>query len=140
MQRFEKLMSPGMIGMMKVRNRIVKPAVQTNYASLDGIVTRDLIDHYVARSRGGVGLVIIESTFVHPSGKHNRRQLGIHIDNYIVGLADLAEAVKTAVINKRAGGMGVISGRKAFQRPMTDGVNLLNAIQDIYLSPEVTVA
>ena len=56
------------------------------------------------------------------------------------GEGDLAEAVKTAVINKRAGGMGVISGRKAFQRPMTDGVNLLNAIQDIYLSPEVTVA
>ena len=56
------------------------------------------------------------------------------------GEGDLAEAVKTAVINKRAGGMGVISGRKAFQRPMPDGVKLLNAIQDVYLSPEVTVA
>jgi class I fructose-bisphosphate aldolase len=53
---------------------------------------------------------------------------------------DLRQAVRTAVINKRAGGMGVISGRKAFQRPMDDGVRLLHAIQDVYLSPEVTVA
>jgi class I fructose-bisphosphate aldolase len=56
------------------------------------------------------------------------------------GESDLAEAVKTAVINKRAGGMGLISGRKAFQRPMTDGVKLLNAIQDVYLDAQVTVA
>ncbi len=56
------------------------------------------------------------------------------------GESDLAEAVKTAVINKRAGGMGLISGRKAFQRPMKDGVKLLNAIQDIYLSDDVTIA
>ncbi len=56
------------------------------------------------------------------------------------GESDLAEAVKTAVINKRAGGMGLISGRKAFQRPLKDGVGLLNAIQDVYLSPKVTIA
>ena len=56
------------------------------------------------------------------------------------GAADLASAVTTAVINKRAGGMGLISGRKAFQRPMKEGVGLLNAIQDVYLSKEVTVA
>jgi fructose-bisphosphate aldolase, class I len=56
------------------------------------------------------------------------------------GASDLAEAVRTAVINKRAGGMGLISGRKAFQRPMSEGVAILNAIQDVYLSPEVTVA
>jgi len=56
------------------------------------------------------------------------------------GAADLAEAVKTAVINKRAGGMGLISGRKAFQRPMAEGVALLNAIQDVYLCRDVTVA
>ncbi len=56
------------------------------------------------------------------------------------GETDLQEAVKTAVINKRAGGMGLISGRKAFQRPMDEGVALLHAIQDVYLSPEVTVA
>jgi class I fructose-bisphosphate aldolase len=56
------------------------------------------------------------------------------------GESDLKEAVKTAVINKRAGGMGLISGRKAFQRPMREGVQLLNAIQDVYLSKDVTVA
>lgn len=56
------------------------------------------------------------------------------------GTGDLAAAVRTAVINKRAGGMGLISGRKAFQKPMRDGVELLNAIQDVYLSPLVTIA
>jgi class I fructose-bisphosphate aldolase len=56
------------------------------------------------------------------------------------GKNDMAEAVKTAVINKRAGGMGLISGRKAFQRPMPEGIKLLNAIQDVYLDPSVTVA
>ncbi len=56
------------------------------------------------------------------------------------GQNDLAQAVRTAVINKRAGGMGLISGRKAFQKPMAEGVKLLNAIQDVYLSGEVTVA
>jgi class I fructose-bisphosphate aldolase len=56
------------------------------------------------------------------------------------GESDLKEAVKTAVINKRAGGMGLISGRKAFQRPLKEGVGLLHAIQDVYLNKEVTVA
>jgi class I fructose-bisphosphate aldolase len=56
------------------------------------------------------------------------------------GENDFAEAVKTAVINKRAGGMGLISGRKAFQRPLAEGVKLLNAIQDVYLCKEVTIA
>ncbi|MBI5059405.1 class I fructose-bisphosphate aldolase [candidate division KSB1 bacterium] len=56
------------------------------------------------------------------------------------GKNDLQDAVKTAVINKRAGGMGLISGRKAFQKPMKDGVELLNAIQDVYLDKTVTIA
>ncbi len=56
------------------------------------------------------------------------------------GESDLKEAVKTAVINKRAGGTGLISGRKAFQRPMAEGVALLNAIQNVYLSEEITIA
>ena len=56
------------------------------------------------------------------------------------GASDLQEAVTTAVINKRAGGMGLISGRKAFQRPMDEGIALLNAIQDVYLDLEVTIA
>ena len=56
------------------------------------------------------------------------------------GANDFAQAVRTAVINKRAGGMGLISGRKAFQRPFEEGVEILNAIQDVYLSDDVTVA
>jgi len=56
------------------------------------------------------------------------------------GASDLVEAVETAVINKRAGGHGLISGRKAFQRPMNEGVGLLNAIQDVYLEQKVTIA
>ncbi len=56
------------------------------------------------------------------------------------GASDLAQAVETAVINKRAGGMGLISGRKAFQRPMKEGVEILNAIQDVYLNKEISIA
>ena len=56
------------------------------------------------------------------------------------GKNDMAQAVRTAVVNKRAGGMGLISGRKAFQKPMADGVEILNAIQDVYLNEDVTVA
>lgn len=56
------------------------------------------------------------------------------------GSGDLADAVRTAVVNKRGGGTGLISGRKAFQRPMSEGVELLNAIQDVYLSKDITVA
>jgi class I fructose-bisphosphate aldolase len=56
------------------------------------------------------------------------------------GESDLKEAIRTAVINKRAGGMGLISGRKAFQRPLKEGIGLLNAIQDVYLAKEITIA
>jgi len=56
------------------------------------------------------------------------------------GENDMADAVRTAVINKRAGGMGLISGRKAFQRPLKEGIAILNAIQDVYLSRQVTIA
>jgi len=56
------------------------------------------------------------------------------------GASDLAQAVRTAVINKRAGGMGLITGRKSFQKPMKEGVELLNAVQDVYLNKDITVA
>ncbi|MCC8096545.1 MAG: class I fructose-bisphosphate aldolase [Tannerellaceae bacterium] len=56
------------------------------------------------------------------------------------GSSDLKEAIITAIVNKRAGGMGLISGRKAFQRPMKEGIELLHAIQDIYLNPEISIA
>jgi class I fructose-bisphosphate aldolase len=56
------------------------------------------------------------------------------------GKNDFADAVRTAVINKRAGGMGLISGRKAFQRPMAEGAKLLQTIQDVYLDSSITIA
>ena len=57
-----------------------------------------------------------------------------------LGESDLEEAVTTAVVNKRAGGMGLISGRKAFQRPMKEGIALLHAVQDVYLADAGTIA
>ncbi len=56
------------------------------------------------------------------------------------GEGDLGQAVRTAVINKRAGGAGLIVGRKAFQRPLRDGVELLNAVQDVFLDSSITIA
>ena len=56
------------------------------------------------------------------------------------GSSDLKDAVITAIVNKRAGGMGLISGRKALQKPMKDGIELLNTIQDVYLDSSITIA
>ncbi len=67
-------------------------------------------------------------------------RVGVINSGGAAGQNDLAQAVRTAVINKRAGGMGLISGRKAFQRPMKEGVELLHAIQDVYLNEEITIA
>ena len=90
------------------------------YAELSGTHPIDWVRYQVANCyMGRVGMINSGG----PSGKD-----------------DLHQAVRTAVINKRAGGMGLISGRKAFQKPMAEGVRLLNAIQDVYLSPEVTIA
>ncbi|MGB7550213.1 MAG: class I fructose-bisphosphate aldolase, partial [Chromatiaceae bacterium] len=90
------------------------------YAELSGSHPIDWVRYQVANCyMGRVGMINSGG----PSGKD-----------------DLHQAVRTAVINKRAGGMGLISGRKAFQKPMEEGIRLLNAIQDVYLSPEVTIA
>lgn len=67
-------------------------------------------------------------------------RIGLINSGGAAGKNDLAEAVKTAIINKRAGGMGLISGRKAFQKPMKDGIALLNTIQDVYMDKDVTIA
>jgi class I fructose-bisphosphate aldolase len=108
---------------------------------------------YVALNSGGVSFgkfdkrVYSELTSDHPIDLCRYQvancymgRVGLINSGGASGENDFAEAVMTAVINKRAGGTGLISGRKAFQRPMKEGVTLLNAIQDVYLSPEVTVA
>ncbi len=92
--KFSKLFGPGSIGSMKIRNRIVMPAMATNYADDDGRVTDLMIDHYVQRARGGVGLIITEGICPDfPSGKGWKNEAGIDDDKYIPGYKRLTEAV-----------------------------------------------
>ncbi|MDD4860404.1 MAG: FAD-dependent oxidoreductase, partial [Dehalococcoidales bacterium] len=93
--KFENLLSPGFMGTMKLRNRVVLPPMVRNYATIDGIITKRLVDHYAARAKGGAGLIIVESSLVHLSGKAWHQGIGIYDDRCIPGLADLAEAVKS---------------------------------------------
>ncbi len=123
-------------------------------------IEADIIKQKLPENNGGFNALNIESSY----GKTDKRiysdlcsdhpidlcryqvlncyagRMGLINSGGASGANDFAEAVKTAVINKRAGGMGLISGRKAFQRPMKDGAQLLNTIQDVYLCKEVTVA
>ena len=91
---FDRLLSPGIIGKVETRNRIVLPPMARNYATPEGFVTRQLVDHYASLARGGVGLVIVEATFVERSGKGFYQQLGVDDDRCITGLNELADAVK----------------------------------------------
>jgi len=68
------------------------------------------------------------------------RRIGLINSGGGSGRNDMAQAVRTAVINKRAGGMGLISGRKTFQKPMTEGIEMFHAIQDVYLDQDISVA
>jgi len=124
-------------------------------------IEADIVKQKLPENNGGY---LALSTKENPYGKTDKRMYGelatdhpIDLARYQVancymgraglinsggasGTNDLHDAVRTAVINKRAGGMGLISGRKAFQRPMAEGIQLLNAIQDVYLSNDVTIA
>ena len=120
-------------------------------------IQADIIKQKQPESNNGYGavgfgrthaLVYDELTTDHPidltrwqvANNYMGRQGLINSGGASSGSGDLAQAVATAVINKRAGGTGLISGRKAFQKPRADGIELLNAIQDVYLSDEVTIA
>ena len=111
-------------GYLAVEKELGKPYGKTSKLVYEKLTTDnpiDLVRYQVANGyMGRVGLI--------NSGGESK------------GASDLAAAVRTAVINKRGGGMGLISGRKAFQRPTNEGVELLNAIQDVYLAKEITVA
>jgi class I fructose-bisphosphate aldolase len=124
-------------------------------------IEADVIKQKLPENNGGY---LVLNTKENPYGKSDRRMYSDLVSDHPIDLTryqvancymgraglinsggasgenDLHDAVRTAVINKRAGGMGLISGRKAFQKPMKDGVALLNAIQDVYLSKDVTVA
>ena len=104
-------------------------AVESSYGKTNNLVYDQLTtDHPIDLARWQVANCYMGKIGLINSGGESK------------GAGDLAAAVKTAVINKRAGGQGLISGRKAFQRPMAEGVELLNAIQDVYLDASVTIA
>ena len=123
---------------------------------LAATIEADIIKQKQATLDGGFTAIGFGKT--HPrvyeelSGQHPIDQVRYQVANCYMGRAlminsggpsgkdDLHQAVRTAVINKRAGGAGLISGRKAFQKPMEEGIALLHAIQDVYLSPDVTIA
>lgn len=90
----DALFAPGTIGTLSVRNRIVMPPMGTNYATWTGAVTERLIDYHVERARGGVGLITVEFSYVHPTGKVSRSALGVHDDALVPGLARLAGAIQ----------------------------------------------
>ncbi len=123
-------------------------------------IEADIIKQKLPENNGGYNALNVESSY----GKTDKRiytelcsdhpidlcryqvlncyagRMGLINSGGASGKNDVGDAVKTAVINKRAGGMGLISGRKAFQKPMADGIKLLHAIQDVYLCKEITVA
>lgn len=93
--RFKKLFEPVLIGAMEVRNRIVMPAMGTNFASEDGHVTEQLKDYHEERAKGGVGLIVVESACVDaPAGRGIVHQLRVDDDSFIPGLSELAHVIK----------------------------------------------
>jgi 2,4-dienoyl-CoA reductase-like NADH-dependent reductase (Old Yellow Enzyme family)/thioredoxin reductase len=93
MSQFEKLFEPGTIGKMRVRNRIISAPMERNYANADGSVTQRYIDNLVAKAAGGVGLILVEATYVDPLGKGRVLELGIYDDRLIPGYRRMTEAV-----------------------------------------------
>lgn len=93
MKKFSLLSSPVRIGGLELKNRMVMPAIGTGYAYADGSVTQRLIAYHAERAKGGVGLIILEATYVHPSGKGFKNQPGIYSDRLLPGLRRLVDAV-----------------------------------------------
>ena len=95
MMRLQKLFEPTKIGAMTVKNRIVMPAMGTDFGTQDGFVSPKLVDYYEERAKGGVGLIIVENTSVdYPRGKAMPNQISIDHDKYLEGLSGLARAIK----------------------------------------------
>jgi len=91
---FKRIFEKGYIGKMEVKNRIVLPAMVRNWATAEGKVTKRMINHYESIAQGGVGMIIVEASFIEPAGKGFTNQLGIHNDSLIPGLASLARVIK----------------------------------------------
>lgn len=124
---------------------------------LAATINADIVKQKMAENNGGFNAISFAKThkkvYDELSSDHPIDLVRYQVANCFMGRAglinsggassgsgDLAEAVRTSVINKRAGGMGLISGRKAFQRPMAEGIELLNSIQDVYLADDITIA
>lgn len=111
--KFEKLFEPGKIGNLKLKNRMIMAAVNTDVGTMDGFVTDATLAFYEARAKGGVGLIVVEvGSIEHPVSKSNFRQLGINDDKFLPGLTDL-----THVIHKHGAKAAIQlhhAGRKAF--------------------------
>ena len=108
-----RLLDPINIGTLRLKNRIVMPPMATNKATSDGEVTESQIKHYTERAKG-IGLIIVEHSYVTPSGKLSPNQMGIHDDKLIPGLSKLAKAVHEhrtpiAVQISHAGGRAMTS-------------------------------
>lgn len=93
MSQFEKLFEPGTIGKIKIKNRIISAPMERNYATADGSVTQKYIDYLVSKADGGVGLIIVEATYVDPLGKGRVHELGIYDDRQIPGYRRMTKAV-----------------------------------------------
>lgn len=91
---FKKLFQPGMIGKLKIKNRLISAPCEKNYANLDGSVNKKYIDYTVERAKGGVGLILPESIYIHPRGRNHLPQLGIYDDKLIPGFKKLTTAVQ----------------------------------------------
>lgn len=89
------VLEPLSIKGMKLRNRLVMPPMATNFASEDGAVTEQIVTYYRERAKGGAGLIIVEMSYIQPSGKGFPCMLGVHNDRFLPGLNELAEAIKS---------------------------------------------
>ena len=94
--QFTTLLSPIKIGNIEIKNRFVVPPMGTNYANLDGTVSRQMIDYYVERAKGGFGLIIVEVTAVDPLGKAIMNEVGLWDDSQIPGFKQLVDEVHAA--------------------------------------------
>jgi dimethylglycine catabolism A len=90
------LLTPAHIGSVQIRNRIVMPPMTTRTADEEGYVTEDTMAYYLARARGGVGLITVEMASPEKAGRHRRREIGIYDDRFLPGLTRLVEAIHRA--------------------------------------------
>src|ERR671919_970945 len=94
--RASALFTPGRIGEVEIRNRIVLPSMTTRAADAEGFVTEDTLAYYLARARGGVGLITVEMASPEKAGRHRRREVGIYDDRFLPGLTRLVDEIHRA--------------------------------------------